>query len=112
MTTVSDLASGSQGESPESLLTLAKYLELSLDAGTCIVMMRRTSDVVSIILGEPTGELSDLQGCGTITTAVADEILDMMKSGTNQITVGELQYRFFRSFAHIAGVGAVVLAPA
>jgi hypothetical protein len=115
MTTVSDLASGSQGESPESLLTLAKYLELSLDAGTCIVMMRRASDVVSIILGEPTGDpkdLKDLKDSTTITTALADEILELTKSGTNQVTVGEIQYRFFRSFTHIAGVGAVVFAPA
>lgn len=112
MTSVSELASGAQNESPESLLTLAEYLELSLDAGMCVVMMRRASDVVSILLGELADELNDLKGCGTITTALADEILDLTMSGTNQITVGELQYRFFRSFAHIAGVGAVVFAPA
>jgi hypothetical protein len=78
----------------------------------CIVMMRRESDVVSILLGEPAGESNDLKSCGTITTTLADEILDLTKSGTNQITVGELQYRFFRSFTHIASVGAVVFASA
>ena len=112
MTTVSDLASGEQDESPESLLTFAKYLEISLDAGMCLVMMRRKSDVASILIGETAEEFKDLQSCGSITSAMADEILDLTKSGTNQITIGELEYRFFRSFAHIAGVGAVVFAPA
>ena len=112
MTTVSDLVSGAQGESSEPLLTFAKYLELSLDAGMSLVMMRRKTDVASILMGEPSEEFKDLQNCGSISSAMADEILDLTKSGTNQLTIGEHEYRFFRSFAHIAGVGAVVFAPA
>lgn len=112
MTTVSDLASGAQDETPESLLTLAKYLERSLDAGLSLVMMRRKSDVASIHMGAPAEEFKDMQNCGSITSAMADEILELTKSGANQLRIGELEYRFFRSFAHIAGVGAVVFAPA
>ncbi|MFT4434566.1 hypothetical protein ACMX25_14380 [Caballeronia sp. 15715] len=111
MTTAPDLASGAHDDSPESLLTFAKYFERSLDEGMSIVM-RRESDIVSILMGEAAGEWNDLKNCGTITTALADEILALTKSGANQITVGELQYRFFRSFTHIEGAGAVVFAPA
>jgi hypothetical protein len=32
--------------------------------------------------------------------------------GVNRITVGDQTYRFFRSFTHIANVGAVVFATA
>lgn len=43
--------------------------------------------------------------------ALADEILDLTKPGTNQVTVRGLQYRFFRSFIHVAGVGTAVFSP-
>jgi hypothetical protein len=112
MTIASDLASGAQDESPESLLTFAKYLELSLDAGMCLVMMRRKSDVASLLIGEFAEEFRNLQNCGSINSAMADEILELTTSGMNQLTIGKLDYRFFRSFAHIAGVGAVVFSPA
>jgi len=32
--------------------------------------------------------------------------------GVNRMTVGDQTYRFFRSFTHIADVGAVIFAPA
>jgi hypothetical protein len=63
-------------------------------------------------VSEPARGSNDMKSCRSVTTASADKILELTKSGTNQITVGELRHRFFRSFAHIAGVGAVVFAPA
>jgi len=74
--------------------------------------MRRKSDVASLLIGESAEEFNNLQNCGSISSAMADEILELTKSGTNQLTIGAIQYRFFRSFAHIKDVGAVVFAPA
>jgi hypothetical protein len=112
MTTASDLSCGPDGQTPESLLTLVEYLELSLDQGKCVVMMRHGTDVCSVYFGDPAGEEADLTVHGTIAAAVADEILEFTQAGTNQITVGDQTYRFFRSFTHIADVGAVIFAPA
>jgi hypothetical protein len=112
MTTASGLTYSAQGQPPESLRALAEYLELSLDKGKCLVMMRHGTDVCSVYVGDPSDEESDLTAHGTIATAVADEILEYTNSGANQITVGDQTYRFFRSFTHVANVGAVVFAPA
>jgi hypothetical protein len=112
MATASDLTYGRQGQMPESLQTLAKYLELSLDEWKCVVMMRNGTGDCSVYLGDPAGEDDNLTGHGTISAAVTDEILELTQGGTNQITVGDQTYRFFRSFAHIDDVGVVVFAPA
>ncbi|WP_341317648.1 hypothetical protein WN982_41040 [Paraburkholderia sp. IMGN_8] len=110
--TASGLAYGSQGQTPESLLTLVKYLEISLDEGKCVVMMRHSPDVCAVYIGDPADEDNELTGHGTITTSVADEILGLTQAGINGITAGDQTYRFVRSFTHIANVGAVVFAPA
>ncbi|MBB5441606.1 MULTISPECIES: hypothetical protein [unclassified Paraburkholderia] len=112
MNTASDLTCDPHGQTPESLRALAEHLELSLDKGKCVVMMRDGSDVCSVYIGDPAGEENDLTRHGTISAAVADEILELTQPGTNQITVGDQSYRFFRSFTHIADVGAVIFAPA
>jgi hypothetical protein len=102
----------SQGEAEASLTALAGYLELSLDKGKCLVMMRHGSDVCSIYVGNPSDEENTLTKHGSIATAVANGILESTHPGTNQISVGDETYRFFRSFTDIDGVGAVVFAPA
>ena len=111
MATASDLTDSPQGQPPESLRALAEYLEFSLDKGKCLVMMRHGTDVCSVYIGDPSDEEGDLTAHGTIATALADEILEFTRSGANQITVGDQTYRFFRSFTHVAKVGAVVFAP-
>lgn len=111
MATASDLTYAAQRQPPESLRALAEYLELSLDKGKSLVMMRHGTDVCSLYVGDPSSEESDLTAHGTIATTVANEILELTLSGANQITVGDQTYRFFRSFTHIADVGAVVFAP-
>jgi len=111
MATASDLTDSPQGQPPESLQALAEYLEFSLDKGKCLVMMRHGTDVCSVYIGDPSDEEGDLTAHGTIATALADEILEFTRSGANQITVGDQTYRFFRSFTHVAKVGAVVFAP-
>ena len=112
MATASGWADGPQRQVPESLLTLAEYLELSLDKGRCVVMMRQSKDVCSVYVGDPMSEDADLTLHGTIAATVADEILERTQAGLNRITVGDETYRFFRSFTHVADVGAVVFAPA
>ncbi|MFM0499208.1 hypothetical protein [Paraburkholderia caffeinilytica] len=112
MTADSGLPYDPQGQTPASLLTLVEYLELSLDAGECVVMMRRGTDVCAVYLGDPADEDNELTGHGTIAADVADEILELTQAGGNQITIGGQTYRFVRSFTHIADVGAVIFAPA
>jgi hypothetical protein len=108
----SGLADGPQDEAPESLLALVKYLELSLDKGKCVVMMRHDANVCSVYVGDPADEESELARHGTIAATVADEILELTQPGANRISVGDQTYRFVRSFTHIAEVGAVVFGPA
>jgi hypothetical protein len=112
MTIGSGSASGSLEATPASLLTLIQYLELSLDSGKGVVMMRRDPQVFSVCLGNPENEEEALKSQGTITAAVANEILERTQAGMNRLTAGNQTYRFFRSFTHIAGVGAVVFVPA
>jgi hypothetical protein len=112
MTADSGLAFDARRQTPESLLTLVEYLELSLDAGGCVVMMRHSADVCAVYIGDPADEDNALTGHGTIAAGVADEILELTHAGVNRITVGGQTYRFVRSFTHIADVGAVIFAPA
>jgi hypothetical protein len=76
------------GQPAESLLTLSRYLELALDDGACVVLVRRGADICSVY------------------------ILELTSSGANQMTIGDVAYRFVRSFTHIAERGATVFTPA
>jgi hypothetical protein len=48
--TASGLLYGPDEKTPESLLTLVEYLELSLDEGQRVVMMRHSTDVCAVYL--------------------------------------------------------------
>jgi hypothetical protein len=111
MTTASGLAPSKHGQPSESLLTLAEYLELALDKGECVVLMRDGVDVCAVYIGDPAGTPDDLAGHGTIAAALAGEILELTEAGANRITVGDQVYRFVRSFSQIAEGGAVVFTP-
>jgi len=104
-------AHSAQRQPSDALLTLAQYLEVSLDAGTCVVMLRQSTDVCAVYVGDPAGTQDGLTRHGTISAALADEILEVTHAGANRISVGEQTYRFVRSFTHIRGSGAVVFAP-
>jgi hypothetical protein len=112
MATTSGLAPSQHGRTPESLLTLAEYLELALDEGECVVLMRHGDDVWTIYIGDPTGSQDDLAGHGTIAATLANGMLELTEAGANRITIGDQPYRFVRSFTHIVDRGAVVFAPA
>ena len=97
-----------QGPPSEALRALAEYLELSLDAGTSLVVMRHSSDIATLYTGDPAGPQEDLKQRGTVTVALANEMLDMTRAGANLIDVEGRAYRFFRSFSEIDGAAAVV----
>ncbi|WP_250516429.1 hypothetical protein [Caballeronia sp. INDeC2] len=111
MATTLEPTSGADGRTPESLRTLAAYLELSLEKGKCVVMMRRGQDLFAVYVGDPSEEDVKLTSQGTITSAIAREMLESTQVGLNRMTVGDQAYRFFRSFTYIADAGAVVFAP-
>jgi hypothetical protein len=111
MRTASEATSGLEGHTPESLQTLASYLEISLEKGKCVVMMRRDKDIFAVYIGNPADEDVKLTSQGTVSTAVAEEILELTQVGLNRMTVGDQTYRFFRSFTHVSDAGAVVFAP-
>jgi hypothetical protein len=112
MVTTFGLAHSQHGQTPESLLTLAEYLELALDEGECVVLMRRGTDVCAVYIGDPTASHDDLAGHGTIAATLVEGMLELTVAGANRMTIGGQPYRFIRSFTHIADVGAVVFAPA
>lgn len=97
---------------PESLRTLAAYLELALDEGESVVLMRTGTQVRSVYVGDPSGELEDLKKSGVVASPEADEVLTLTCLGINRITVDGQHYRFVRSVRYIADRQAVVFTPA
>jgi hypothetical protein len=93
---------------PESLRTLAAYLEKSLDKATSIVMMRHAADACTVYLGDPEAPFEDLKQIGTITIPAANGILESTSSGANTVKVGDQVYRFVRSFTQVGDMAAVV----
>ena len=108
MTDDNGLANGHPEQAPESLQTLAEYLEQSLDKSTSIVMMRHTADICTMYLGDPAGPREELRQVGAIAISLANDILESTSSGANQMPIGGEIYRFVRSFTQIGDTPAVV----
>lgn len=108
MTNDNGLANGHSEQTPESLQTLAEYLEQSLDKSTSIVMMRHTADICTMYLGDPAGPREELRQVGAIAISLANDILESTSSGANQMPIGGEIYRFVRSFTQIGDTPAVV----
>ncbi|CAL8473627.1 hypothetical protein [Caballeronia sp. S22] len=104
-------AGATQGQTPESLLTLAEYLELSLDVGGSLVMVSPHVHTCAMYVGNPVGSRADLRSCGMIEKTLADEIVDLTHAGVNRIEVDGQVYRFIRRFAHISRRAVVVFDP-
>ena len=102
------LANGQPEQAPESLQTLAEYLERSLDKATSIVMMRHTPGVCTVYLGDPAGPREDLRQIGAIAISLANGMLESTSSGANQMPIGSQVYRFVRSFTQVGDSAAVV----
>ena len=101
----------SQTCTPESLRTLAGYLELALDEGESVVLMRIGTHVRSVYIGDPSGALEDLTDHGVVAAFQAEEMLALTRLGLNQITADAQRYRFTRSVRYIADRQAVVFTP-
>lgn len=91
-----------------SLQTLAEYLERSLDGAESVVMMRHTTDVCTVYMGEPSGPLEELKKTGANSIPLANEMLELTGSGVNQLSIGGQFYRFIRTFTQIGDSAAVV----
>jgi hypothetical protein len=111
MTPSNALICQSTAGTPESLRTLASYLELALDEGESVVLMRIGMQVRSVYVGDPSGELQDLKDSGVIDALQADEMLALTCLGLNRITADGQQYRFVRSVRYIADRQVVVFTP-
>ncbi|MEQ5840475.1 hypothetical protein N0A02_13670 [Paraburkholderia acidicola] len=108
MTNASGATTNQQAPVSEALQTLAEYLELSLDAGSSLAVMRHAPDTATLYVGDPAGAREDLKRRGTIAATLANEILDVTQAGANLIEIDGKTYRFFRSFTHIDGIPTVV----
>ena len=92
--------------------TLAEYLEVALDEGGKVVLMRIGSEVCAVCIVDPTGSYSAPAWHGTIELTLFDELLRLTKPGINQFQIGDQPYRFIQRFTQIGHCGAVILAPA
>lgn len=102
----------SKAATPESLRTLARYLELALDEGESLVLMRIGIQMRNVYVGNPSGNLEDLQESGVVDARQADEMLALTRLGLNHISADGQQYRFVRSVRYIADRQVVVFTPA
>jgi len=97
-------------QNPEALRALAECLEHALDRATSVVLIRHVPEMCTVYLGAPSGAREELRRVGTISRALADEILMLTSSGPNQMQIGDQRYRFFRAFTQVEEVPAVVFA--
>ena len=77
MDTALESTSGSDRHTPESLKALVAYLEIALEKGKQVVMVRRDDNCFSVYVGEPADEDGKLTSHGTISTALAKELLEL-----------------------------------
>lgn len=97
---------------PASLLTLAEYLELSLDFGGSLLIGLPRAGECSMYISNPFAPEQELQPCGTVEEMEVDEILRLTHVGMNQLEIEGQQYRFVRSSMRIARRSVVVFTPA
>ncbi|WP_233805212.1 hypothetical protein [Paraburkholderia sp. HP33-1] len=96
----------------EAASTLSEYLELSLDQGKSLILVRSQGEKSDVYLGEPGEPDADLISCAAIRNAVVHAILESTRSGLNELVIDGQTYRFVRTFAQVAEHGAIVFTPA
>lgn len=95
----------------EALATLAEYLELLLDKGKSLILVRSQAESSDVFLGDA-GEPEEWTRHGKIRNAMASAVLGLTSSGFNELTIGGQTYRFVRAFTEVAHQGAVVFSAA
>jgi hypothetical protein len=94
----------------ESLLTLAEYLEISLDNGGSVLVMQMCDGLCAIYVGDATKAQDHWRYHGAISASIVDDILRLTRCGRNHLEIGGQKYRFIRSAAHFEDRGATVFA--
>ncbi|MFM0598413.1 hypothetical protein [Paraburkholderia dilworthii] len=112
MTDANEVMDGSEEPVSESLQTLVEYFELSLDKAVSVVLIRHTTDVCTVYIGDPAGLLEELKKIGAIAIPLANEMLERTRSGVNRMQIGGQVYRFVRTFTQIGDSAAVVFSTA
>lgn len=93
------------------MATLSEYLELALDNGGHLIMVKnRTSGTCTLYVGDETLSDESLPKHGVIQNDLADAILESTESGFNELSINGATYRFMRFFTEIRQQGAVVFA--
>ena len=97
--------------SVEAVATLSEYLELALDKGGNLVMVKnRSSGTCTLYIGDETMSEGNLPQCGVVQNDVADAMLEATRSGFNELSINGETYRFMRFFTEVDSQGAVVFA--
>lgn len=94
----------------EALATLTEYLELALDKGHHLIMVRSQSDTSTLYLGNVSSSEEELTKCGLVANELADAILEATVSGFNELSFDGGTYRFMRTFSQVGSKGALVFA--
>jgi hypothetical protein len=93
------------------MATLSEYMELALDNGGHLVMVKsRSSGTCTLYVGDETMSDENLPKCGVIQSDLADAILESTESGLNELSINGETYRFMRFFTGVGRQGAVVFA--
>ena len=112
MTTPASSAYSVGTSTPESLRELASYLELALDAGQAVVVMRYGTSQRSVYIGNPDNSLDKLSSSDALAAHLAEEMLTLTEPGMNRMTSDGQVYRFTRTHRYIEDRQAVIFAPA
>ncbi|HVE11422.1 MAG TPA: hypothetical protein VNE00_29470 [Paraburkholderia sp.] len=96
----------------ESLLSLAEYLQLSVNIGESVIMMQECDACCAMYIGNASRDQSMLVFHGTIAARVARDIVKRTRAGRNRMEIAGQVFRFVRSAMHFEDRGAVVFAPA
>ena len=91
---------------------LAYYLELALDAGQAVVVMRYGASERLVYIGDPDSSLDELSSSVAVAAHLADEMLALTEPGMNRLTADGQIYRFTRTHRYIEDRQAVIFAPA
>lgn len=96
----------------EALATLVEYLELSLDEGKSLILVRSRAGTSDVYVADASEELEGCRPRGIISNALVSTALGVTNSGFNILNIGGQTYRFVRTFTQLADHGAVVFTAA
>src|SRR5580692_5560269 len=108
MTTAAGSAYAMYTSTPASLRELANYLELALDAGQAVVVMRYGTSQRSVYIGDPENSLDTLSSSDAVAAHLDEEMLALTEPGMNRITADGQVYRFTRTHRYIEDRQAVI----